>query len=90
MGTTHISSQTENFTSIDFSLCFAISLLDITWRVLPDLYGSDHFPNLKETGDSEQRSRPLRWRLDKTDWQWFTELSSLVCPLSGFGSCLLC
>lgn len=54
---THFHSQTGIFTSINLSLCTSNSLLDFTWRVLPDLYGSDFFQILIESVNSEQRSR---------------------------------
>jgi len=84
---THFHSQTGTFTSIDLSLCTSNTLLDFSWRVLPDLYGSDHFPILLESIESEPQSRPPRWRLDKADWQRFTELSSPVRPLADFKTC---
>lgn len=84
---THFHSPTGTFTSIDVSLCTSNCLLDFTWRVLPDLYGSDHFPILIESLDSEPQSRPPRWRLDKADWQRFEDLSSHVGLISDFGSC---
>ena len=61
---THFHSQTGTFISIDLSVCTSNYLLDFTWRVLPNLYGSDHFSILLESVDSEPRSRPPRWRLD--------------------------
>ena len=57
---THFHSQTGTFTSIDHSVCTFNSLLDFIWRVLPDLYGSDHFLILLESVDSEPRSLPHR------------------------------
>ena len=84
---TNFHSQTGTFTSIDLSVCTSNSLLDFTWRVLPDLYESDHFPILLESVDSEPRSRPPRWRLDWSDWQRFTDLISSVRPLADFGTC---
>ena len=84
---THFHNQTETFTSIDLSVCTSNSLLDFTWWVLSDLYGSDHFPILLESVDSEPRSRPPRWCLDRSDWQRFTDLTSSVRPLADFGTC---
>ena len=84
---THIHSQTGTFISIDLSVCTSNSLLDFTWRVLPDLYGSDHFPILLESVDSEPRSRPPRWRLDRSDLQRLTDLTSSVRPLADFDTC---
>ena len=84
---THFHSQTGTFSSIDLSLCTSNCFLDFTWRVLPDLYGSDHFPILIEATDSVPQSRLPRWRLDKADWHHFTELTSFLRPLSDFTTC---
>ena len=84
---THFHSQTGTFTSIDLFVCTSNSLLNFTWRVLPNLYGSDHFPILLESVESEQRSRTSRWRLDRSDWQRFTDLTFFVRPLADVGTC---
>ena len=84
---THFHSQTGTSTSIALSVCTSNSLLDFTWRVLPGLYGSDNFPILLESVDSDPRSRPPRWRLDRLDWQCFTDLTSSVRSLADFGTC---
>ena len=83
---THFHSQTGTFTSIDLSLCSSNCLLDFRWSVLPDLYGSDHFPILLESIDSLPESRLPRWRLDKADWQRFRDLTSFARPLADFVS----
>ena len=85
---THFHSQMGTFTSIDLSVCTSNSLLDFTWRVVPDSYSSDHFPILLDSVDSEPRSRPPRWRLDWSDWQRFTDLIiSSVRLLADVGTC---
>ena len=84
---THFHSQTGTFTSINFFVCTSNSLFDFTWRILPALYGSDHFPILLESVDSEPRSRPPRWRLNRLDWQRFTDLTFSVHSLADFGTC---
>ena len=84
---THFHIQTGTFTAIDLSLCTSDSLLDFSWWVLPDLYGSDHFPILLESTTSAPQSRSPRWRLDKADWRLFTDLTSSVRPLDDFGTC---
>ena len=84
---THFYSQTGTFTSIDVSLCTSDCLLDFHWRVLPDLYGSDHFPILLESLDTEPQTRPSRWSLDRANWQYFTELTSHIRQFSDFTDC---
>ncbi|KAK3894956.1 hypothetical protein Pcinc_001312 [Petrolisthes cinctipes] len=83
---THFNSPTGTFTAIDISLCSPSALLDFTWRVLPDLYGSDHFPILLEGNRYEPQSRLPRWKLEKADWQFFRELTSSVSSVADFGS----
>ncbi|KAK3878738.1 hypothetical protein Pcinc_016648 [Petrolisthes cinctipes] len=83
---THFNSPTGTFTIIDISLCSPSALLDFTWRVLPDLYGSDHFPILLEGNRYELQSRLPRWKLEKADWQFFRELTSSVSSVADFGS----
>ena len=84
---TQFYSQTGIFTAIDLSLCSPNALLDFNWRVLPDLYSSDHFPILVETTESEPVSRLPRWRLEKADWPLFSNLSSPDSPFADFESC---
>lgn len=48
---------TETYTAIDISLCSSDVLLYSNLRILPDLYGSDHFPVLLVTVDTKPRSR---------------------------------
>ena len=84
---THFHSPTGTFTSIDISLCTSNFFLDFSWRVLPDLYGSDHFPILLENTASTPQSRSPRWCLNKADRHLFSELSSSIRPLSDFHTC---
>ncbi|KAK3887520.1 hypothetical protein Pcinc_008375 [Petrolisthes cinctipes] len=83
---THFNSPTGTFTAIDISLCSPSALLDFTWRVLPDLYGSDHFPILLEGNRYEPQSRLPRWKFEKADWQFFGELTSSVSSVADFCS----
>ena len=84
---THFHSPTGIFTSIDLSLCSPNCLLDFNWRVLSDLHGSDHFPILLTSIDSEPLARPPRWRLDKADWDYFTDLTGTIRPIDVFADC---
>lgn len=84
---THFHSPTGTFTAIDLSLCSSASFMDFRWSVLPDLYGSDHFPILLQSIDSVPQSRPPRWRLDKADWQLFEDLSFPARTVAEIGNC---
>ena len=57
---TYFHSPTGTFTAIDLSLCSCCLYLNFNWSVLPDLYGSDHFPILSESVASVPQSRPPR------------------------------
>lgn len=83
---TYFHSPTGTFTAIDISLCSSDALLDFNWRVMSDLHGSDHFPIVLETAESEPQSRLPRWKLDRADWHQFKELCSPVCSVADFGS----
>ncbi|GFY57343.1 hypothetical protein TNIN_178471 [Trichonephila inaurata madagascariensis] len=41
---TYFHSPTQSFSAIDLSICSPSLLLDLTWSVLGNLLGSDHFP----------------------------------------------
>ncbi len=61
-------------------------LLDFSWKVLPDLHGSDHFPIILTSAEGEPRTRLPRWRIERTDWQLITELCSTARTVDSFGS----
>ena len=84
---THFHVQNGTFTAIDLSLCSSDAVLDFNWQVLPDLYGSDHFPILLELAGSEPRPRLPRWRLNKADWKLFTELATPARSAEDFSCC---
>ncbi len=73
---THFHSQTGTFTAIDVPIYCPNALLDFSCQVFPDLYGSYHFPIVKESTESILRLRLPRWCLGKANWKRFTELSS--------------
>lgn len=84
---TYFHSPTGTFTAIDLSLCSSGVYLNFNWSVLPDLYGSDHFPILLESVTSVPQSRPPRWRLDRADWHLFTAHSTPVRSVDELPSC---
>lgn len=84
---THFHSATGTFTSIDLSLCSSSIFLEFRWSVLSDLYGSDHFPIIIKSDDSVPQPRLPRWRLDKADWQLFSDLSVPSRLLSDMENC---
>ena len=84
---TYFHSPTGIFTAIDLSLCSSNVYLNFNWSVLPDLYGSDHFPILLQSVDSVPQSRPPRWRLDRADWHLFADLSVPARTVEEMPSC---
>ncbi|WP_306341496.1 endonuclease/exonuclease/phosphatase family protein [Solemya elarraichensis gill symbiont] len=49
---TFLSSSHGTFSHLDLSLAHPSLFLDLTWKVLPDLHGSDHFPILIHCNES--------------------------------------
>lgn len=70
---TFYSSTHHTFTSIDLSIVSPVLAPDITWKVLQNPYGSDHFPIILEQAERLPviPMRAPRWKLDKADWATF-------------------
>ena len=60
--------------------------MDFAWEVLPELFGSDHFPILLRSAECGPRSRLPRWRLDKADWPLYEELCSPTLLVDDFNT----
>lgn len=72
---TRFNSFSGEFSAIDISFCEPTLSLSLEWEVLPQLYGSDHFPILirNETVDKmTQRSTPMKWKIDSANWTLFS------------------
>lgn len=78
---THFSSATQTFTSIDLSFSDPTLLPLISWRVIPNPHGSDHFPIILEfqTPAISLPMRSPRWKFDRADWSVFEQASLLAC-----------
>ncbi len=83
---THFHSQTGLFTAIDLSLCSSTVFLAFNWKVLTDLHGSDPFPIILTSAKGKPRTRLHRWRIERADWQIFTQLCSTARIVDTFGS----
>ena len=56
---------------IHLTICNPEICPDCNWKVVDDLYGSDHFPiEVSEVGPSAQQ-RAQRWKLHKANWEQF-------------------
>ena len=68
---TYLPPATGSYSSIDLTICSPEIFPDFNWKVVDDLYGSDHFPiQVSEVGPSVQQ-RPQRWKLRKANWEQF-------------------
>lgn len=77
---THLHVQTGSTSAIDLSICSSNLVDSVTWRVLDDLYGSDHYPIIIETIDEEQIVREPRYNINKANWKMFKTHS--ICHFS--------
>ena len=76
---TYFNASSLSSTSIDLSICSASLLSEFSWSVVPNPYGSDHFPIvLKSTVPFKSlQARTPRWKLEKADWANFEKDSEL-------------
>lgn len=72
---TFICPFSGNQSAIDLSLCDSSMFLDFSWKVLPDTYGSDHYPIcLQNSEQTDEKSQ--WWNLNKANWEEYQKLSS--------------
>ena len=78
---THFSATTRTFTSIDLSFTDPTLLPFISWKVIENPYGSDHFPIILEfqTPAVTVPTRSPRWKFDEANWSAFKEATLLAC-----------
>jgi len=69
---TYIHPATGSSSAIDLSICSPDIFLDIQWKTLEDLYGSDHYPISISYGSTETSSAIPSWKLRKADWPSFS------------------
>lgn len=74
---THINIANGNFSCIDLTLCSASLAHRIEWKVLPDIFSSDHILIkiifIPRTGDSN-KNKYSRWNLKNPNWTLFSEM----------------
>lgn len=78
---TYVNSATQSFSALDLSFCSPSLFQSITWVVVENPYGSDHFPVILRYSAATHSltTRPRRWKLSDADWSLFereAELSS--------------
>jgi exonuclease III/ribonuclease HI len=72
---TYLHPATKTFHNIDLSICSPSLLLDLEWKVLSDLYGSDHFPIVIKLSGNDTAENQERWVLKRANWELFEALS---------------
>ncbi|XP_074032667.1 uncharacterized protein [Leptinotarsa decemlineata] len=67
---------------LDLTLCDPALAPLLSWKVLPDLYDSDHFPILIEHNkiSNEPSTVPQRWKLNNANWTLFSHLVDYNIP----------
>ena len=67
---TYICPFSGSYSVIDLSLCDPSVFMDISWKVLMDTYGGDHFP-IRLQNSEQSDETPKRWNLSKANWEEF-------------------
>jgi len=80
-----IHPATGSSSAIDLNVCSPDIFLDIQWKTLNDLCGSDHYPISISYGSIETSSAIPSWKLCKADWPSFSNEAreQLGCTNSG-------
>lgn len=68
---TYLHPGHGTYSAIDISICDPDLFLDFAWRPLDDLCGSNHFPLIMSSRDTDVQFRPPRWQLKKANWSVF-------------------
>jgi exonuclease III len=81
---THISLASGTLSCLDLAICSPALSLHLTWTLLADLCGSDHFPIcLSLQSASLQEERNPNWVMKQADWVLFSQLAEVeetYCP----------
>ncbi|GFQ74851.1 putative tick transposon [Trichonephila clavata] len=85
---TYFHSPTQSFSAIDLSICSPSLLLDLTWSVLGNPLGSDHFPVVISyaTPIACATLRQPRWKFYQSDWEIFRIQADLTEDMVSSGS----
>jgi hypothetical protein len=74
---THYHQQTGSSSAIDLTLCSPLLLTNLEWKVLPDTYGSDHFPITIDDTDNTPVTKEPRYILKKANWTHFRDATEV-------------
>ena len=72
---TYLCPFSGSYSAIDLSLSDPSILIDFSWQVMKDTYGSDHFPICLQNSELSDEN-PKRWNLNKANWEKFQKLYS--------------
>jgi len=73
---TYTHPATGSSSAIDLSICSPDIFLDMQWKTLDNLCGSDHYTILISYGSIETSSAVHSWKLRKADWLSFSNEAS--------------
>ncbi|GFT49023.1 putative RNA-directed DNA polymerase from transposon X-element [Trichonephila clavipes] len=85
---TYFHSPTQSFSAIDLCICSPSLLLNLTWSVLYNPLGSDHFPVVISYAAPIACAtiRQPRWKLDHADWETFRTQADITEDMVSSGS----
>ncbi|GFX46003.1 probable RNA-directed DNA polymerase from transposon X-element [Trichonephila clavipes] len=85
---TYFHSPTQSFSAIDLSICSPSLLLNLTWSVLDNPLGSDHFPVVISyaTPIACATIRQPRWKFDQANWETFRTQADITEDMVSSGS----
>ncbi|GFX51303.1 CCHC-type domain-containing protein [Trichonephila clavipes] len=85
---TYFHSPTQSFSAIDLSICSSSLLLDLTWSILGNPLGSDHFPVVISyaTPIACATICQTRWKFDQADWETFRNQAGITGDMVSSGS----
>ena len=81
-----MDAHTLSLSAIDLTFCDPILAPELSWSVLDDDHGSDHFPVCVSISARGHSSRPRRWCTRRADWEAFTRecLTHLTPEVDGY------
>ncbi|GFW75431.1 probable RNA-directed DNA polymerase from transposon X-element [Trichonephila clavipes] len=85
---TYFHSPTQSFSAIDLSICSPSLLLNLTWSVLDNPLGSDHFPVVISyaTPIACATICQPQWKFDQADWETFRTQADITEDMVSSGS----
>lgn len=75
---TYFNFSHQTYSSIDLSITSSTLVLYLEWRVIKNLYGSDHLLIVKSLRNQNSCSpQILRWKIKSVNWELFQQHSFL-------------